>query len=179
VEFNIEGCETLLAASGFSSGRQRVPTFGNLVSPPVKTFNVMPRRTVLSRRRRSGFTLLELLLVLAILVMLVGVVGVNLSGTQSDANVGITTTQISNLKNGIDMYRIRMNVLPDTLDQLRDGPSDSEKKAKWTAPIMTDIPADAWGNAFVYKKNGNAYEIRSAGLDGQVNTDDDIVVEGT
>ncbi len=139
----------------------------------------MPNRSPLQRHRsRSGFTLLELLLVLAILVMIVGIVGVNLSGTQSDANIGVTTTQISQVKSGIDLYRIRMNALPDTLEQLRDGPSASENKAKWTTAIMAEIPTDAWGNAFVYKKNGNSYEIRSAGVDGQVNTDDDIVVEG-
>ena len=132
-----------------------------------------PRRT-----RRSGFTLLELLLVLAILVMIVGIVGVNIGGTQTEANINVTKTQIEGVKRGIEMYRIRMTSLPQTLEELRDGPSSSEQKAKWTAAILPEIPNDAWGNAFVYKVSGNTYEIRSAGADGQTNTDDDIVVEG-
>ncbi len=140
----------------------------------------MQNRIPLQRRPiRRGFTLLELLLVLAILVMIVGIVGMNIGNSQTEANINVTKTQIGNIRNGIQMYRIRMNTLPDTLDALVDGPSDSEKKAKWVGPIMDEIPADAWGNALVYKRNGNAYEIRSAGVDGQANTDDDIVVEGT
>ncbi len=140
----------------------------------------MPNRIPLQRRRHPrGFTLLELLLVLAILVMIVGIVGMNIGNSQTEANINVTKTQIGNIKNGIQMYRIRMNTLPDTLDALVEGPSDSEKKAKWVGAILDEIPTDAWGNALVYKRNGNAYEIRSAGVDGQANTDDDIVVEGT
>ena len=41
-----------------------------------------------------------------------------------------------------------------------------------------EIPTDAWENALTYSKNGNTYELRSAGIDGQVNTDDDVVLEG-
>lgn len=140
----------------------------------------MPHRIPFQRRRHpSGFTLLELLLVLAILVMIVGIVGMNIGNSQTEANINVTKTQIGNIKNGIQMYRIRMNTLPDTLNALVEGPSDSENKAKWVGAIMDEIPSDAWGNPLVYKRNGNAYEIRSAGVDGQANTDDDIVVEGT
>jgi general secretion pathway protein G len=72
-----------------------------------------------------------------------------------------------------------MNGLPESLEALRDGPSDSAKKAKWVAPIINEIPTDAWENQLVYSVNGNTYEIRSGGVDGQVNTDDDIIVEGS
>jgi general secretion pathway protein G len=141
--------------------------------------NLMSNPRPLERHRpRSGFTLLELLLVLAILVALVGIVGVNLSGTQTEANINNTKIQIKNLETGIGAYRIRMNALPDTLDALRDGPSDAALQARFNEPIMQEIPNDAWGNAFIYKLTGNQYELRSAGVDLQVNTDDDIVVEG-
>ena len=129
--------------------------------------------------RRRGFTLLELLLVLSILVVVGGIVMVNIGGAQTEANINATRTQLNSLKNNIQMYQIRMNSLPETLEALRDGPSDSAKQTKWVAPIINEIPVDAWGNAFVYSLNGNQFEIRSAGRDGQVNTDDDIVVEGT
>lgn len=127
-------------------------------------------------RRRSAFTLLELLLVLAILVVLGGIVLVNFGGAQADANVNATTTQLNSVKQAIQLYQIRMNTLPDSLDELKDGPSDSAKKAKWTAAILSTIPTDAWGNDISYTRKGNTYELRSGGLDGQLNTDDDIVV---
>ncbi|MCR9208897.1 MAG: type II secretion system protein GspG [bacterium] len=131
-----------------------------------------------STAARAGFTLLELLLVLSILVVIGGIVLVNITGAQAEANANATTTQLNSLKSNIQMYQIRMNSLPETLEQLRDGPSDSAKKAKWVAPIITEIPLDAWGNALTYSVNGNTFEIRSGGIDGQVNTDDDIIVSG-
>jgi general secretion pathway protein G len=126
--------------------------------------------------RRTGFTLLELLLVLAILVVLGGIVLVNFGGAQDNANVNATTTQLNALKQSVQMYRIRMNALPRSLEELRDGPSDSTKKAKWTGPIIETIPDDAWGNPISYTVKGNGFELRSPGLDGQQGTDDDLVV---
>jgi general secretion pathway protein G len=126
--------------------------------------------------RRRGFTLLELLLVLAILVVLGGIVAVNVVGTGQAANVDATTAQLKMLKSNIDMFQIRMNSLPESLEELRDGPSDAAKKAKWVAPIITEIPSDAWGNELKYTVSGNSYELRSGGIDGQMNTEDDIVV---
>lgn len=135
-------------------------------------------RPIPRRRSRKGFTLLELLLVLAILVVLGGIVGVNLVGTQAGAYADITRGQLDSLKKSITLYRIRLNSLPETLEALRDGPSDAAMKSKWVAPLITEIPKDAWGKDFVYSVNGNTFEIRSAGIDGQMNTDDDIKIEG-
>ena len=137
------------------------------------------RKTRSPRRRRAGFTLLELLLVLAILVVIGGIVTVNIGGAQTEAKINATKAQLNGLKSNITQYQIRMNGLPETLESLRDGPSDAAKKAKWVAPIINEIPTDAWENQLVYTVSGNTYEIRSGGVDGQINTDDDIVVEGS
>jgi general secretion pathway protein G len=138
------------------------------------------KRSRQSRRGpRAGFTLLELLLVLAILVVIGGIVTVNIGGAATEAKINATKAQLNGLKNNIQMYQIRMNGLPETLEALRDGPSDAAKKAKWVAPIITEVPTDAWENQLVYSVNGNTYEIRSGGVDGQINTEDDITVEGS
>ena len=129
-----------------------------------------------SSSRRDGFTLLELLLVLSILVVVGGIVMVNLGTAGNDAKVDATTMQLNNIKQAISVFQIRMNALPQSLDELMNGPSDASKKAKWTGPILPEIPNDAWDNAIVYSPNGNTYELRSAGIDGQTNTDDDILV---
>lgn len=132
-----------------------------------------------SRRHASAaFTLLELLLVLAILVVLGGVVLVNFSGTQDSSNVQATQIQAKEIGTAIVAYRIKMNGLPKSLDELKDGPSDAAKKARWTDSILKEIPKDAWGTEFEYSAKGNTYELRSAGLDGQMNSEDDIVQTG-
>lgn len=113
---------------------------------------------------------------LAILVVLGGIVIVNVVGTGDAAKADATTSQLKMLKSNITMYQLRMNSLPETLEELRDGPSDAAKKAKWVAPILTEIPKDGFGKDIVYTVQGNSYELRSAGIDGQQNTDDDIVV---
>lgn len=130
------------------------------------------------RPLRRGFTLLELLLVLSILVVIGGIVVVNISGAKSDADINATQAQLNSLKNNVVYYKLKMNSLPESLDNLRDGPSDSAKKAKWVDSIIETIPVDAWGNAFDFSAKGNEFEIKSAGLDGQMNTEDDITVSG-
>ncbi|NND97552.1 MAG: prepilin-type N-terminal cleavage/methylation domain-containing protein [Pirellulaceae bacterium] len=140
----------------------------------IQTLPVIKKRR--SARPRLGFTLLELLLVLAILVVLGGIVGGNMLGAKKSADQDATQIQMDKIKTVIQMYQLKMNSLPETLEALRDGPSDAAKKAKWIEPMMKEIPTDAWGNPFVYSVNGNSFEIRSGGIDGQVNTDDDIIV---
>lgn len=140
---------------------------------------VVRRQNRRSMGRLHAFTLLELLLVLAILVVIGGIVTVNIGGANTEAKVNATKAQLNSLKSNIEMYQIRMNGLPETLEALRDGPSDASKKAKWIEPIIDSIPTDAWENSLTYSVNGNTYEIRSGGIDGQINTDDDLVVEGS
>lgn len=130
------------------------------------------------RRSNEGFTLLELLLVLTILVIIGGLVGTQLVGVLADTKVDATQIQIKELQKSIDLYRIRIGNMPDSLDSLVEGPSDPGKKAKWRRPLLAEIPKDAWDNDFVFTANGESYEIRSGGEDGRVNTDDDVVIEG-
>ena len=145
-------------------------------------FTLMPTYPLRRRKRpaavRSAFTLLELLLVLSILVVIGGIVVVNISGAQSDANINATQAQLNSLKSNVVYYKLKMNSLPESLDNLVEGPSDSAKKAKLVDAIIESVPVDAWGNPFDFSAKGNEFEIKSAGLDGQMNTEDDISVSG-
>lgn len=147
----------------------------------MSAIHLKTRRHTSAKRtqRRAGFTLLELLLVLAILVVIGGIAGANLFSVSDDANKQATLTQLRQLKNVIQMYQIRMNALPETLDNLVSGPSDSAQKAKFGKPLIDEIPGDAWGREIVYTVNGNEFELRSNGSDGQPSTEDDIIESGT
>lgn len=120
-------------------------------------------------RKSAGFTLVELLLVVAILATLAAVVVANFAGFGGESKVAATRTSISTIGNMIQAYEIRNGRYPDSLDDLTVA-TDSHP-----AYLKKDSLNDSWGNAFQYKKTGKfEFEIRSAGEDGQMNTDDDI-----
>lgn len=118
------------------------------------------------------------MLVLAILVVLAGVAITNIGGAQDDAYQRTTQVTLENLKTSIRMYRVKVNEMPESLDALVTGPSDPNKKAMFGSPVIEEVPKDGWGNDLTYTLTGNEFEIRSAGRDGQVNTEDDIVEKG-
>jgi general secretion pathway protein G len=135
----------------------------------------MLNRSPLSTKKiRGGFTLIEVLLVLAILVVVAGLVVVNAVGVSDEANKKAATTQIANLTNMVNLYRLNVGSFPSTLDALYTQPSDVEA-SKWSKVSNTPIPADPWNHPYEYKIEGSSFEIRSMGPDGQSNTQDDIV----
>lgn len=165
-------------------GTVKSSSFEHLLTSTKRPAKAMHHRNHIRSHRssyssRSGFTLLELLLVLAILVMIIGIGVTNFSGVQDGANQSATEVILNGLKDNVKMYKIRMNGLPESLEMLRDGPSDAAKKAKWVSPIIDEIPKDSWDNDLEYSVNGGTFELRSSGLDQQMNTDDDITVEGS
>src|SRR6056297_2794306 len=147
----------------------------------------------MKRRRRSsersGFTLLELMIVLIILVGLIAMVGPRLLGSQEKADIRTTEVQIGNLASALKMYVVDMKVFPateDGLDALLKAPDDERLARKWAGPYIdgSKLPLDPWGNDFEYEfdtvEGGGdnpqpAFpRIFSAGPDAQAGTDDDI-----
>ena len=136
-------------------------------------------------KTRRGFTLIELMIVLVILVMLFAIAGPRLLGTQKKADIKGTKAQMGNLEASLKLYAVDMRTFPNSEDGLAaliKPPSDEAKARKWDGPYLDDevVPADAWGNAFVYEypptKGGRDFpNIASAGEDGEADTEDDIV----
>ena len=85
-------------------------------------------------RRRGGFTLVEMLVVLAILVLLISMVGPRILGSKQKADISAAKTQIGMLMSALEHYVVDMKVYPDTevgLNALVEDPStDEEKKSK-------------------------------------------------
>ncbi len=132
-----------------------------------------------SRRRggESGFTLLELLVVMAILALLslfaVPQVMNLLGGAKSDA----AKIQISNLSTALDLYRFDVGRYPsqdEGLGALVERPGDSDK---WNGPYVRKRAslADPWGRGYLYRFPGEhgAYDIYSLGSDGAEGGDDE------
>jgi general secretion pathway protein G len=128
------------------------------------------------KRRAAGFTLLEVLLVLAILVALGAMATVAISGRQEKADRDTAKAQVQLLSSMIDNYRFDMKTMPESLDDLIEKPSDSKMAARWAGPYLNkkSIPLDPWDNEYKYESKDNVAKVWSVGPDGSDGTDDDV-----
>jgi len=130
------------------------------------------------RRRRGGFTLMEVLLVLAILVILGGTVTFYFVGMQESAYTQAARTQITSFENSLETYHLYMSSYPSTsagLEALRTQPSDAKNPGRWQQVMKDPIPNDPWGNPYNYElKSPKDFVVWSYGADQQDGTDDDI-----
>ncbi len=129
--------------------------------------------------RNTGFTLMEVLLVLAILVILGSLVVTNFSKVLESGKIKATKTQLSGFETQLDIFQLDVGQYPSSqqgLESLRVAPPDLPDPSLWAGPYAKkDIPADPWGNQYIYEQLGpSQYRVSSAGPDGQPGTDDDI-----
>jgi len=138
------------------------------------------RKSSLRRlQNQSGFTLLEVLLVLAILVILASLVGVAINRTMSSGYSKAAKTQIGQFETVLGSYYLDMADYPEDLEGLRTAPSDLDDTERWKGPYLNKpVPKDPWGNDYVYEKKGqDSFVITSNGPDGVQGGDDDISSE--
>lgn len=133
----------------------------------------------ISSRRQSGFTLVEMLLVLVILAVLAAIVIPKFSGRSQQAKITAAGSQISSIEMALDAFEVDNGFYPQGsagLGALVDQPNNAQN---WKGPYLKKgVPLDPWGNAYLYtfpgKANAKGYDLMSAGPDGQTGTDDDI-----
>ena len=124
--------------------------------------------------RRRGFTLLEVLLVLAILGVIAAMVVPQLLGRQKKAMVDTTKSSIAGLEQALKMYAI------DHEGEYPQGSQDAlavllepvDKDGKRVEPYLEKLPTDAWGQMLYYtyppqKSRSSKPDIWSAGPDKQ------------
>lgn len=122
------------------------------------------------RRRSTAFTLLELLVVMVILGLLAAYVAPRYFGQVGKSEIRIAKAQIESFAKALDQYRLDVGRYPSSeegLGALRVNPGSNPK---WTGPyLQKDVPADPWGNAYVYRAPGEhgEYDIISYGKDGR------------
>lgn len=144
----------------------------------VQTHNAsLPARSKL-KRRKGGFTLMEILLVMALLggLVVLGLtqVGQILQGGQEDTvRIFVNDT----LKASLFRYRIDNGRYPNTEEGLQALMSAPGGATNWKGPYMESIPKDPWGAEYQYrfpgKNNPDGYDVFSFGNDG-VESGDDI-----
>ena len=133
-------------------------------------------------RRRRGFTLLEVMLVLVILVIIGSVATVAVIQMQRNAYIQAAKTQVLAFEQPLGLYKMNIGDFPATsegLHALRNCPSGLADSTKWLGPYLKkDVPKDPWGNDYHYENPGKYQadlpDIWSIGPDQMNGTDDDI-----
>ncbi len=126
-----------------------------------------------NQARNKGFTLIEIMVVMVILGLLVAIVAPNIMGRSDQAKVTVAETQLSNIANALDLYRLDNSHYPSTqqgLEALVRRPSGSPEPRNWNADgYLKSVPEDPWGNEYQYVSPGTEgpYDLYSFGSDGQ------------
>jgi general secretion pathway protein G len=131
------------------------------------------------RRARRGFTLMEVLLVLAILVILGSLAVGVFSGVQKRANKNAAKSQIGLIDSQLRQYNFDTGQYPADLSALRYAPTYLADTDKWNGPYLDrDVPPDPWGREYQYNiaggRNNDKPDVWSLGEDGLEGTDDDV-----
>lgn len=122
-------------------------------------------------KKHSGFTLIELMIVVAIIGMLAVLVGPALFGNLEKGKRSTAAAQISNLESALDSYRLDVGRYPQSLAGLWENDSGRES---WAGPYMRgDVEADPWGNPYNYEVDGKEFTLMSYGADGTLGGEGD------
>lgn len=131
-------------------------------------------------RDASGFTLIELMLVMVILATMAAIVLPKLTGRSKQAKITAAKTQVSQLEVALDAFEIDLGRYPTTAEGPRALVQKPTSEADgWQQPYLKrDVPKDPWGNDYVYRYPGqyneDGYDLYSLGPDGKLGGEDDI-----
>ena len=124
-----------------------------------------------TRSRRSGFTLIEIMVVLVIIGLLMGIVAPRFIHQEEIAKVKAAAIQIATLGTALDTFRLGVGRYPTTqegLAALNQRPSGLDR---WDGPYLQkkDVPQDPWNRPYYYRspgEGGRPYDLYTYGADG-------------
>jgi len=143
----------------------------------------MLKKAKLLSHSQSGFTLLEIMVVVVILGILATMVAPQILGRADDARITKAKSDIVSLEAALDLYQLDNYVYPNTsqgLESLATKPTESpEPKNYKKGGYIKSLPQDPWGNDYLFLNpgvKGGSYDLYTLGADGEeggdgVNTD--------
>ena len=126
------------------------------------------------RQSQRGMTLVEIMVVVVIISLVAGVVGVAVFGQLEKAQRETAGTQIKQISDALDLYKLSHRKYPSTAEGLQVLTTPRGQQA----PVMNALPQDPWGNDYVYiypgQQNSGGFDLMSYGPDGVQGGGDDI-----
>lgn len=125
------------------------------------------------QRRQSGFTLIEIMVVVVILGILAALVVPQVMSRPDQAKVTVAKGDIKAIAASLDMYKLDNQAYPSTqqgLDALVKKPSGNPQPRNWNKDgYLKKLPVDPWGNTYLYLSPGTRgkIDLYSLGADGQ------------
>jgi len=133
-----------------------------------------------THKKQTGFTLLEVMVVIMIIGGMAALIVPNLIGNKSKADIQKVKSDITALENALDMYNLDNSIYPTTdqgLEALVTAPDSTPTVRNYRdGGYIKRLPQDPWGNDYILNSPGEngKIDVLSAGLDGEEGTDDDI-----
>jgi general secretion pathway protein G len=135
-------------------------------------------------RGDRGFTLIEVMIVIAIILMLSTLVGVALMSRRKDAQKDLAQYDMGTIANAIKLFEMDFDRFPTDEEGLRvlwdkSALSPDSSESKWRGYLEKPMPTDKWGSPWGYRQmseqgNETKYDLWSYGPDKEDGTDDDL-----
>jgi len=120
------------------------------------------------KRKQSGMTLIEIMVVVAIIGVIMAMIVPAVVGKDDQARVGTAKSSIKSILNALDMYKLDNYSYPDEdqgIEALYQDPGDAKNWAK--GGYLKKMPMDPWQNEYEYYFDGSSPEVVCLGSDGK------------
>lgn len=128
---------------------------------------------MLISRRETGFTLIEIMVVLTIIAIMTALIAPQIMGKVDEARVTAARQDIRTLETALDFYKMDNFRYPTTdqgLEALVKKPDDVKNWRAGGYLRASTVPKDPWGNEYKYLfpgSKGGAYDLYTLGADGE------------
>jgi general secretion pathway protein G len=129
------------------------------------------QKNIIKNKRVSGFTLIEVMVVVVILGILAAIIVPKIMSRPEQARIVKVKQDILAIQSGLDLYKLDNGFYPSTdqgLDALIKKPTSEPTPRNWKAEgYLQQLPTDPWGQAYQYMNDNEKLKIFSYGPKGK------------
>lgn len=136
----------------------------------TQTSTIMQRIKNAMTTKKQGFSLIELSIVFALIGLILAGVMATYFTVSSRTKLSATRSLLLNVKTSIDNFQLDTGILPASLTDLLERPSNDKISKKWRGPYLNKEAIDGYSNELMYRptKGGkHQYELYSWGPNGE------------